>query len=118
MSRSYSLAHVTVLGCPPPEAIGIAARCGYDFVGLRNMPLGLDLHAQRRGQIAKLPELILDEGAVPAPDVADHLPGAQLRPARQGARAGLNIAIGRDDHVLDIVQLHAGVAQSVPRGAK
>jgi sugar phosphate isomerase/epimerase len=41
MSRRYSLAHVTVLGCPPPEAIGIAARCGYDFVGLRTMPLGL-----------------------------------------------------------------------------
>jgi sugar phosphate isomerase/epimerase len=30
-----------VLGCPPPEAIGIAARCGYDFVGLRTIPLGL-----------------------------------------------------------------------------
>jgi sugar phosphate isomerase/epimerase len=41
MSRRYSLAHVTVLGCPPPEAIGIAARCGYDFVGLRTIPLGL-----------------------------------------------------------------------------
>src|SRR4051794_26842984 len=42
MSRRYSLAHVTVLGCPPPEAIGIAARCGYDFVGLRTIPLGLE----------------------------------------------------------------------------
>lgn len=41
MSRRYSLAHVTVLGCPPPEAIGIAARCGYEFVGLRTIPLGL-----------------------------------------------------------------------------
>jgi sugar phosphate isomerase/epimerase len=41
MSRRYSLAHVTVLGCPPPEAIGIAARCGYDYVGLRAVPLGL-----------------------------------------------------------------------------
>jgi sugar phosphate isomerase/epimerase len=41
MSRRYSLAHVTVLGCPPPEAIGIAARCGYAFVGLRTVPLGL-----------------------------------------------------------------------------
>ena len=39
--RSYSLAHVTVLGCPPPEAIGIAARCGYEWVGLRTIPLGL-----------------------------------------------------------------------------
>ena len=41
MSHRYSLAHVTVLGCPPPEAIGIAARCGYEFVGLRTIPLGL-----------------------------------------------------------------------------
>lgn len=41
MSRRYSLAHVTVLGCPPPQAIEIAARCGYDFVGLRTVPLGL-----------------------------------------------------------------------------
>ena len=41
MSRSYSLAHLTVLGCAPPEAIRIAARCGYDWVGLRTIPLGL-----------------------------------------------------------------------------
>ena len=41
MSRSYSLAHVTVLGCAPPEAIRIAARCGYDWAGLRTIPLGL-----------------------------------------------------------------------------
>lgn len=37
----YSLAHLTVLGCPPPQAVEIAARCGYAFVGLRTMPLGL-----------------------------------------------------------------------------
>jgi sugar phosphate isomerase/epimerase len=30
-----------VLGCAPPEAIRIAARCGYDWVGLRIIPLGL-----------------------------------------------------------------------------
>jgi sugar phosphate isomerase/epimerase len=41
MGARYSLAHLTVLGCPPPEAIEIAARCGYDAVGLRTMPLGL-----------------------------------------------------------------------------
>jgi sugar phosphate isomerase/epimerase len=42
MARPYSLAHLTVLGCPPPEAIHIAARCGYDMVGLRAIPLGLE----------------------------------------------------------------------------
>ena len=41
MGRQYSLGHLTVLGCPPPEAIHIAARCGYDFMGLRSIPLGL-----------------------------------------------------------------------------
>lgn len=41
MSRQYSLAHLTVLGCAPPQVIEIAARCGYDYVGLRTIPLGL-----------------------------------------------------------------------------
>jgi sugar phosphate isomerase/epimerase len=41
MIHRYSLAHVTVLGCAPPQAISIAARCGYEFVGLRTIPLGL-----------------------------------------------------------------------------
>lgn len=37
----FSLAHLTVLGCPPPEATYLAARAGYDFVSLRIIPLGL-----------------------------------------------------------------------------
>lgn len=39
MKRQFSLATRTVLGCPPPEMIYIAARAGYDFVSLR--PLGM-----------------------------------------------------------------------------
>lgn len=38
--NQYSLAHLTVLGCPPPELTYIAARAGYDFVSFRPMPLG------------------------------------------------------------------------------
>ena len=30
MKQEYSLAHLTVLGCPPPEMTYIAARAGYD----------------------------------------------------------------------------------------
>lgn len=30
-----------MLGCAPPQVVEIATRCGYDFVGLRTMPLGL-----------------------------------------------------------------------------
>jgi sugar phosphate isomerase/epimerase len=37
----FSLAHLTVLGCAPPEATRIAARAGYDFVSLRTIFMGL-----------------------------------------------------------------------------
>ena len=40
-TRKFSLAHLTILDAPPPELIRIAARTGYDYVGLRLMPLGL-----------------------------------------------------------------------------
>ena len=33
--RSFSLAHLTALSLPPPELIRVAARCGYQSVGLR-----------------------------------------------------------------------------------
>jgi sugar phosphate isomerase/epimerase len=32
---SFSLAHLTVLGLPPPEMVRVAARTGYQYVGLR-----------------------------------------------------------------------------------
>lgn len=37
----FSLAHLTVMGCPPPEMIYVAARAGYDYVSLRTMFMGL-----------------------------------------------------------------------------
>jgi sugar phosphate isomerase/epimerase len=37
----FSLAHLTVLGCAPPEMTYIAARAGYDFVSFRIILLGL-----------------------------------------------------------------------------
>lgn len=40
-SGQFSLAHLTVLGCPPPEATQIAARAGYDFISLRIISMGL-----------------------------------------------------------------------------
>jgi sugar phosphate isomerase/epimerase len=40
-TRQFSLAHLTILEARPPELIRIAARSGYDFVGLRLIPLGL-----------------------------------------------------------------------------
>ena len=41
MAQQYSLAHLTVLGCAPPEMTYIAARAGYDFVSLRCIYMGL-----------------------------------------------------------------------------
>jgi sugar phosphate isomerase/epimerase len=40
MKRQFSLAHLTALELSPPELIEVAARCGYDFVGLRLIPVG------------------------------------------------------------------------------
>ena len=40
-NRKFSLAHLTLLGTPPPDLIRIAARAGYDYVGLRLIELGL-----------------------------------------------------------------------------
>jgi len=37
----FSLAHLTVLGCAPPEMTYIAARAGYDFVSFRLIPMGV-----------------------------------------------------------------------------
>jgi sugar phosphate isomerase/epimerase len=41
MTMQFSLAHLTVLDCPPPEMTYIAARAGYDFVSLRPIYMGL-----------------------------------------------------------------------------
>jgi sugar phosphate isomerase/epimerase len=41
MAQQYSLAHLTVLGCAPPEMIYLAARAGYDFVSIRSIYMGL-----------------------------------------------------------------------------
>lgn len=41
MSKKYSLAHLTVLGCAPPEMTYIAGRTGYDYVSFRPIYMGL-----------------------------------------------------------------------------
>jgi sugar phosphate isomerase/epimerase len=39
--RRFSLAYLTVFGCPPPEQTYIAARAGYDYVSFRPIYMGL-----------------------------------------------------------------------------
>jgi sugar phosphate isomerase/epimerase len=41
MKREFSLAYLTVLGCPPPEMTYIAAMAGYDYISLRPIYMGL-----------------------------------------------------------------------------
>ncbi|MBP2228746.1 sugar phosphate isomerase/epimerase [Azospirillum agricola] len=38
MGHSFSLAHLTVLDVAPPEMVALAARAGYDHVGVRLLP--------------------------------------------------------------------------------
>lgn len=40
MAWQFSLAHLTMLHCSPPQLIDIAARAGYEYVGLRPIPVG------------------------------------------------------------------------------
>jgi len=46
----FSLAHLTLLDCSPPELTEIAARAGFDFVSLRLIPFGQP--AEPRHQVA------------------------------------------------------------------
>ena len=39
MKRQFSLAQLTVMNCAPPDMTYLAARCGYDFVSFRFIPL-------------------------------------------------------------------------------
>jgi sugar phosphate isomerase/epimerase len=41
MKKQFSLAHLTVIGCAPPEMIYLAARAGYGYVSLRLIPMGV-----------------------------------------------------------------------------
>jgi sugar phosphate isomerase/epimerase len=41
VKHEFSLAHLTVMACPPPEMIYVAARAGYDYVSLRTIFMGL-----------------------------------------------------------------------------
>ena len=70
--QQFSLAHLTALGCSPPELVRIAAAAGYDFVGLRTIPLRLpdepryevhtnpDLYRQTKSALAETGVEVLD----------------------------------------------------------
>lgn len=41
MAHKFSLAHLTVLGCAPPEMTYLAAMAGYDYISIRTIYMGL-----------------------------------------------------------------------------
>lgn len=59
--RSFSLVHLTNIQCPPPEMIRVAARCGYDAVSLRTIPMGLP--GERPYDVARDPQLLRETRA-------------------------------------------------------
>lgn len=67
MGKQFSLAHLTVLGCTPPEMIYIASRAGYDFVSLRLIPMGVPgeraCHPEDKAMIRQT-KVALDETGV------------------------------------------------------
>jgi sugar phosphate isomerase/epimerase len=58
MAIQFSLAHLTVLGCAPPEATYIAARAGYDFVSLRIIMMGSPNERTLDYTLAENPEML------------------------------------------------------------
>lgn len=56
MEYQFSLAHLTVLGCPPPEVVRIAANCGYEYASLR--PVYMGLPGEPNYELAKNPQML------------------------------------------------------------
>jgi sugar phosphate isomerase/epimerase len=56
VSQQFSLAYLTVFGCPPPEMTYIAARAGYDFVSFR--PIYMGLPGEPNFELAGNPQLL------------------------------------------------------------
>ena len=72
MQHQFSLAHLTILGCTPPEVAYIAARAGYDFVGLRLIPMGVDGEAvclPLEKQMLRKTKAALDETGIKLLDI-------------------------------------------------
>ena len=73
MDRKYSLAHLTVLKWTIPEMIYNAKLIGYDYVGIRNIPMGVTGEAEdglsiRNGRY-KLTKKALDDTGMKIHDV-------------------------------------------------
>jgi sugar phosphate isomerase/epimerase len=104
MAQEFSLAHLTVLGCAPPEMTYIAARAGYDYVSIRPIFMGLPGEpnyalAENREMLAQTKRALTATGVrvhdielariFEGVDVHSYLPAMQVA-AELGARAVLS----------------------------
>lgn len=55
VKQEYSLAHLTVMGCAPPEMTYLAARAGYEYVSFR--PIYMGLPGEPNYALAEKPEM-------------------------------------------------------------
>lgn len=56
MKQEFSIAHLTVMGLPPPELVYVAARAGYDYVSPRLIYMGLP--GEPNYALAEKPEML------------------------------------------------------------
>ena len=73
VKHEFSLAHLTVMGCPPPEMIYVAARAGFDYVSVRTICMGLpgepDYGLARNPELLRKTRLALDATGVRLHDI-------------------------------------------------
>lgn len=73
MKRKFSLAHLTVLQWTPPEMIYNARIIGYDYVGIRNIYMGLpgepNYDLSKRDRLYKLTKTAIEDTGVKINDI-------------------------------------------------
>ena len=113
MTKQFSLAHLTVIECAPPEMIHIAAKAGYDYVSLRPIavtpneplyPLAEDkaMLRETKAALAETGVKLLDIEMVRIYDNLDpkiYLPAMEVA-AELGGRHVLTTAISHDRNYL------------------
>lgn len=73
MKKKYSLAHLTVLGLTTPQMIYNAKLIGYDYVGIRNIYMGLpgepNYELSKKNKLYKLTKIALADTGIKIHDI-------------------------------------------------
>jgi sugar phosphate isomerase/epimerase len=130
-ASKFSLAHLTVLGCPPPEMTYLAARAGYDFVSYRIIYMGLPHEpdyalAQNPGMMRRTKKALAETGLkvhdIELARIADGIEVKSYSPALDAAaELGARYVIAsvwteRRDYALDSLAGLCDLAQAVGVG--